>query len=209
MSTTARKRRPVTNPRSSNRRRGSKSARLPLWVAIIGAVATIAGATIGGILASSNPNPVQTTVPTPVQTAVPTPVASPKSTGSASTPLIAGDNSMFIRDVTYPDRSKVAVGQHFIKKWEIKNIGTVPWVGRYLAALGPSTGSCTYPARVPVPATKPGQSVIISVPVTAASTPQLCYVIWKMVTSNGILYFPGLIGMWFEINVINTPTRTA
>jgi hypothetical protein len=195
MSTTSRRPRPGAGPVASRRKRSSKSTRIPIWVAVIGASATITGATIGGILSSSNSNPVRTTGSVTA--------SSPASASSASTPLVAGDNSEFITDVTYPDGSKVMVEQHFIKKWEIKDTGTARWAGRYLAAIGPSTGSCTYPSRVPVPTTNPGQSAVISVPVTAASTPQLCFVTWKMVTNNGTLYFPDFIGMWFKVNVVN------
>lgn len=120
---------------------------------------------------------------------------------------MAGDNSEFIKDVTYPDESKVMTGQNFTKKWEIKDTGNVHWVGRYLAAAGQSTGACTYPPRVRVPNTNPGQSVVISVPVTAPATPQVCYVYWKMETSTGTPYFPNMIGIWFNIKVVDNQHR--
>jgi hypothetical protein len=164
-----------------------------ILAAVIGAAATIIAAAIG-VLAIGHTNHVHPTGSATLSPAAPT-----------TSTLVTGDGSSFIKDVTYPDRSKVRTGQHFIKKWEIKDTGDVRWVGRYLAPIGQSTGSCTYPSRVPVPTTNPGQSVVISVPVTAASSPQLCYVIWKMVTSNNILYFPDFVGIWFEVYVVKGP----
>jgi hypothetical protein len=161
-----------------------------LSAAVIGAVATITGATIDASLTPAGPGVATFTAPA----SSPAPSASPV--------FMAGDDATFISDVTYPDGSKVTVGSTFVKKWELKNTGSVRWVNRYLAAIGPSQGACTFPARVPVPATNPGQTVIISVPVTAPSTPQLCYVPWKMVTANNVLYFPSFIGVWFEVKVV-------
>jgi hypothetical protein len=117
-------------------------------------------------------------------------------------PLVQGDNSTFIADINYPDGTKVPAGQHFVKKWKIKNIGSVPWIGRYLAPDGKITGACTYPSRVPVPTTYPGKPAIISVPVVAPSAPQVCYVTWKMVNTAGDLYFPNEEGIWFNVTIV-------
>jgi hypothetical protein len=123
----------------------------------------------------------------------------------AAGPVVTGDNSAFVRDVTYPDESKVLVGQRFIKKWEIKNTGTVLWAGRYLVPDGESTGTCSYPSRVAVPTTYPGNTAIISVSVTAPSAPQVCYVTWKMADGTGGLYFPDEVGIWFDVDIISKP----
>jgi Ig-like domain from next to BRCA1 gene len=173
-----------------------------ICVAVIGAAATIMAAVIG-FLATNNTNHVRPTGSTTVSPAASVTASPAVSSGNVGVTLVPGDNSTFIKDVTYPDRSKVVIGQHFIKKWEIKNTGTVRWVGRYLAAIGESTGSCTYPSRIPVPTTNPGQSAIISVPVTAAGSPEVCFVTWKMVTRNDIQYFPGFIGIWFNVKVVD------
>jgi hypothetical protein len=171
--------------------RESKSARMTLYVAVIGGIATITGATIAATVGTS-------------ATASPATTASPAATASSGgSPLIPGDDSTFIGDVTYPDMSKVTTGQNFVKKWELENTGSVRWVGRYLAASGQAEGGCTYPARVPIATTNPGHTVIISVPVTAPGSPQLCYVMWKMETAGGVPYFPGFVGIWFEVRIVD------
>jgi hypothetical protein len=130
------------------------------------------------------------------------PAASPAA--SPTGPLAHGDASAFIRDVTYPDYSKVYTGARFTKIWELRDTGIVRWTGRYLAALGPSSGGCKYPARVTVPTTNPGGTVDISVSVTAPASPGLCYVTWRMVTPTGELYFPNATqGIWFKVTAIS------
>jgi hypothetical protein len=116
-------------------------------------------------------------------------------------PLIAGDNSSFIRDITYPDGSTVLVNQHFVKKWELLNSGSVNWNSRYLIPLGRVSGDCTYPPRVSVPGTPPGGTATISVQVTAPAIPGSCFVNWQMVNASGKLYFPNYGGIWFSVRV--------
>ena len=43
-----------------------------------------------------------------------------------------GDKSAFVRDVSYPDGALVLPGQRFLKTWELQNVGSVPWQGRWL-----------------------------------------------------------------------------
>ena len=122
----------------SNRRRmaGKSSAprrgRRKLSSAQVTAAATIIAAVIGGgfLLA----NTLLSTAPS--TSSGPVPTASSLPAPSATGPLIPGDNSEFISDVTFPDHSTVVVGKHFIKKWKIKNTGSALWVGRYLAPIG-------------------------------------------------------------------------
>jgi Ig-like domain from next to BRCA1 gene len=138
-----------------------------------------------------------------------TPTSSPSS--SPVGPLVSGDVSEFIRDVTFPDHSKVRINDHFTKIWELKDDGDVKWTGRYLAALGPSSGGCKYPRRVKIPNTDPGKLVNIRVSVTASASPGMCFVTWKMVTPAGVFTslmipedFPNDTGgIWFKVNVID------
>jgi hypothetical protein len=153
---------------------------------------------------SGSPAPSQSGSPAPSQSGSPAPSQSGSPAPSQSVlphSRIAGDQATFIRDVTFPDNSTVRPGQQFTKKWELKNTGAVRWIDRYLIPEGLSTGNCSYPARIRIPATDPGHTVVISVPVTAESTPGLCYVTWKMASASGDLYFPGYLGIWFEVKV--------
>jgi hypothetical protein len=196
------KQRPAgTGQARRRRRRNLSAAHAAIAAAAIGAAATVVAAGLG--VFAKSPSPASPSAPT-VPMASPS-VSRPSPTPEATGPLVPGDNSVFVTDVTYPDGSTVTEGQHFIKKWEIRNTGTVLWAGRYLAAHGISRGSCTYPSRVVIPTTHPGQDVTISVPVTASDSPGLCFVTWKMETGTGALYFPNEIGIWFSVNVIIAP----
>ncbi|TDD64043.1 NBR1-Ig-like domain-containing protein [Actinomadura rubrisoli] len=118
-------------------------------------------------------------------------------------PLFSGDGSVFVGDVTIPDGTVVKTGQRFIKTWELANAGTVPWRGRFLArALLPAdNGTCSTPAKVPIPDTDPGARVRVSVRVTAPATPGSCWVGWKMVDGQGRQLFPGARPVFFVVNV--------
>jgi hypothetical protein len=168
---------------------------------VIAAVATVTAAVVTGIftMARGQPGPTSTASASASSSASASPTTLPRS-------RIPGDKSTFIKDVTFPDNSIVRPGQRFIKKWELQNTGVVRWVDRYLVPSGSLTGSCSYPRRIRIPATKPGHTVVISVPVIAESTLGLCYVTWKMVNASGALYFPGYLGIWFEVK-ISTPAR--
>jgi hypothetical protein len=117
-------------------------------------------------------------------------------------PPIDGDVSKFVADVTVPDGSVVAPGRQFVKTWEIRNVGTVAWSGRYLERQpGPDGAPCRTPDRVPVPATAPGASVRVSVEVDPPSTPASCKVYWKMVDGQGRAFFPKARGVYFDVVV--------
>jgi hypothetical protein len=116
----------------------------------------------------------------------------------------AGDASRFIADVTIPDNTVVTVGQHFQKVWQIQNVGSVNWHGRYLRRMDvPSApNACRTPARVPIGDTFPGQMAWISVDVIAPSTPGTCWVGWKMVDAAGNYLLPQYRPVYFLVRVV-------
>jgi hypothetical protein len=121
---------------------------------------------------------------------------------AAPAPPIEGDAAAFVADVTVPDGSVVAAGEPFVKTWEIRNSGTVPWAGRYLERLPGRDGTaCRTPDRVPVPPTAPGEPVRVSVTVDAPPGPATCTVHWKMVDADGRAFFPKSRPLFFEVTV--------
>jgi hypothetical protein len=170
-------------------------------IAILTAIAIIVAAAVSGIFAIivgviSSDGGSETPAPGEKPTAAPS---------SNSSYPVSGDDSAFVRDVTIPDGTPVAIGQKFLKTWEIRNTGSVFWHDRYLTRQGKTQGPdvCTSDLRVPIPDTAPGHIAEISVWVTAPSTPALCHVEWKMTDINGHLMFPGKSGIFFEVNVTN------
>lgn len=151
---------------------------------------------------------------------IPGPVSRPQITGRPAAPdnstaslvphgpplpLIPGDDSDFVVDVTFPDGEPVRVNERFTKTWEIRNAGSVVWRDRYLTRQTPQDPDlCASPSRVPIPLTQPGHNVQISVPLTAPSLPGSCRIDWKMTDANGTTFFPNdSKGIYLIISVIS------
>ncbi|WP_372663788.1 NBR1-Ig-like domain-containing protein [Amycolatopsis kentuckyensis] len=115
----------------------------------------------------------------------------------------AGDVSEFVADVTVPDGTAVPAGSRFTKTWELRNAGSVGWIGRYLVRSGSfgSPDQCRTPDRVPVPYTAPGEHVRISVDVQAPPAAGHCQVYWKMADSEGHLLLPEARAVFFSVRI--------
>ncbi|MCX6032076.1 MAG: S8 family serine peptidase [Chloroflexi bacterium] len=111
------------------------------------------------------------------------------------------NNAAYIRDVTYPDNTIVSPGQAIDKAWEVRNTGDCTWNTGYRLAFdgGDKLGAPDY-VNIPQE-TRPGQSVIIHVPMTAPSsgTPRGY---WKMADPSGSKFGDR---MW--VQVIVTPNE--
>ncbi|WP_412539019.1 NBR1-Ig-like domain-containing protein [Longispora sp. K20-0274] len=120
--------------------------------------------------------------------------------GAAAGPLIAGDSSDFLGDVTIPDGTRVRANSRFVKVWSLENAGSVAWRNRYLQAQHEPGG--LVPARVPIGDTDPGERVMISVPVLAPSTPGTFWSGWKMVDEAGRSFFASYRPVYFFVTVV-------
>lgn len=127
-----------------------------------------------------------------------------------------GDQSIFIGDVTIPDGEVVYAGTRFTKVWEVQNIGTTPWIGRYLNCMDDelvvSAGSGEQlwsfgrlrPVvdRILVPDTAPGDVVRMSVDFVAPDMPCTSISYWKSVFADGSLCFPDSLGLTCKVRVM-------
>jgi transcriptional regulator with XRE-family HTH domain len=114
-----------------------------------------------------------------------------------------GDQSTFVSE-TPPDGSSVPCGATFTKIWTIRNSGSVPWHGRRLRRVGPTTGPWTLTsARVtPIPDTEPGKTVSISVQLKAPQMETAAVAQWKMVDKDELLYFPDRYSVGLALYVL-------
>ena len=126
-----------------------------------------------------------------------------------------GDHSAFVTDVTCPDGSLVLVAQRFSKTWELQNAGNIAWENRSLRCIDDEivvytrTGETLMIAnslvpdskQVPIPYTKPGDKVQITVEFTAPSQPCTVISYWKSVFENGDQCFPKNVGVWAQVRV--------
>jgi len=165
------------------------------------------------------PAPTLTGTPlTPTATGTPL-TSTPTMTGTlpsptpsrTPTPQPAGcDRAQFLADVTIPDGTVFAPGAVFTKTWRLKNIGTCTWTTSYTlifdtgAKMGGSD-SLALPKSV-----APGQTIDLSVTLTAPNTGGTFRGYWKFKNAAGVPFGIGTDGtksFWVEIKV-SGPTVT-
>jgi uncharacterized protein YkwD len=99
--------------------------------------------------------------PTSLSTSTSTPEP-PRPTNVAN----CTNSATFITDVTIPDNTEVTGGTAFVKTWRVMNDGTCIWASDYTLTYY-SDERMSAPASVPLTITYPGQTLDISVPLTA------------------------------------------
>lgn len=129
------------------------------------------------------------------------------------------DASGFVADVTYPDYSIVSVCQEFEKIWEIRNLGEQVWENRRLvccdellevstpskpeiAAPRSHRGLLPLQREIPIPLTRPSESVQLAVRLQAPDYPSTIISYWKMVDAQGNFCFPKLEGLSCLVNIV-------
>lgn len=119
----------------------------------------------------------------------------------------ACDWAQFVADVTVPDGTSFAPGTVFKKTWRLKNIGTCTWTTSYALVFdsGEKFGAPTavnFPINV-----APGQTVDLSLDMTAPSSAGHYYSYWKLRNASGVIFGIGSTAnkaFWAEINVTST-----
>jgi len=136
--------------------------------------------------------PTQTPIPpTPIVvqvTSTPMPIVTPFP---AATQVTYCDWASFVKDITIPDSTVLAPGETFTKIWRLKNRGTCTWTSDYMLVF--SSGSqmggkavVTFPGNI-----APGQTVDVSVLLTAPSAPGSYSGYWMLRNSAGALFGTG------------------
>jgi hypothetical protein len=123
---------------------------------------------------------------------------------AASAAQACTDRAQFIADVTVPDGTRFDPGAAFKKTWRLKNIGTCTWSTSYTMVFdsGEKMGaasSIAFPASV-----GPGQTVDITVDMTAPNAAGHYMGYWKFKNAGGVLFGIGVNAnksWWVEINV--------
>jgi hypothetical protein len=153
---------------------------------------------------------------TPTVTGTP-PTATPTSTAPTITPTVppsSCDKAQFITDVTVPDGTSFAAGTTFNKTWRLKNVGSCTWSTSYQLVFysgtqmgGPS--ALTFPQSV-----APGQTVDLTVSLTAPNTAGSYRGYWMFKNASGALFGIGAQAnkpWWVDIKVTGSsgPTFTS
>jgi hypothetical protein len=155
----------------------------------------------GGTLPTTPPPTVTGTPPTATPTRTPGPVTVPPS---------ACDKAQFVSDVNVPDGTVMSPGATFTKTWRLKNVGTCAWSTSYQLVFfsGEQMGaaaSAAFTQNVAV-----GQTVDISINMTAPSVAGSYRGYWMFKNASGALFGIGAQAnkpWWVDIRV-SGPTVT-
>jgi hypothetical protein len=117
----------------------------------------------------------------------------------------------FIKDITIPDGSTIAPGTAFTKTWRIKNVGTCKWTSSYALVfvtgdMMAGSSSVNLSGNV-----NPGETVDLSINLTAPNQGGHYRSYWKLRTSSGTLFGIGAqaeTAFWVDLNVAG-PEYTA
>ncbi len=133
---------------------------------------------------------------------------------SASAAQACTDRAQFVADVTVPDGTVFDPGAAFKKTWRLKNVGTCIWLAssyKLSFVSGERLGANTeigFSSDV-----MSGQTVDLSVDMTAPNTAGHYIGYWKIKGASGVLFGIGINAnksWWVEINVRgSTPTGVA
>ena len=148
----------------------------------------------GGTVATFTPT-VTGTLPSPTPSKTPT-------SGPADC-----DRAQFIKDVTIPDGTSFQPNATFSKTWRIKNVGTCTWTNYSLIFDSGEKMGGPDSALIPT-SVAPGQTVDITINLTAPATAGTYRGYWKLKNSTGAAFGIGSAGtksFWVEIKVSGTP----
>jgi len=147
-----------------------------------GAALTAAAQTQQYLLTQSPQAPVTITVTnTAINTAIPTTAVPPTGISNCN-------DLQFVTDVTIPDGTVLSPGENFTKTWRLKNAGTCTWTPAY-AVVFSSGNSMNGPATQALTGNvNPGQTVDISVNLTAPGSEGDYTGYYKLRDAGGILF---------------------
>ncbi len=143
--------------------------------------------------------PSLTSTSTSTFTAIPSLTPVNTAVAAASIPC---NQATFIEDVTIPDGTQISAGDEFTKTWRLENTGSCTWTPAYLVIFdhgdlmgGPS--SFNMPGFI-----NPGQTVDISVGLTAPTDSGTYEGFWKLEDSNGNIFALGQSLTDFDVQIV-------
>ncbi|MGB7876147.1 MAG: NBR1-Ig-like domain-containing protein [Anaerolineales bacterium] len=163
------------------------------------------------VIARVGASPVTPTATVTGTPPTPTPTSTKPPTTSTVPPSTC-DKTRFIADVTVPDGTTFAPGAAFNKTWRLKNVGSCNWTTSYQLVFysGEKMGgpdALTFPKSV-----APGQTVDLTVSLTAPNSPGSYRGYWMFKNASGALFGIGTLAnkpWWVDIKVSGTVTSTA
>lgn len=141
--------------------------------------------------ASTVPTVAVTQIPATPTAVAPTAVpATPTKVPPTATPIPCYQ-VQFVSDVSIPDGTKIVAGNTFTKTWRIRNSGSCTWDTRYDIAFVDGTQMTSAKVWDLKQTVKPGETVDISIEMTAPSTTGSYQANFQMVNANGVRFGTG------------------
>ena len=160
------------------------------------------------IAATDSANQMLTPSAEPVNTATPTGLPMPTNTPlPTATPTPEGvcDQAAFVSE-TIPDNTDYTPNTAFTKTWMIKNSGTCTWNSSYAVVFTSGNNAMGAPAAQQLTSgtVAPGQSITISMGLTAPSLTGNYKAEFKLRNSNGVIFGFGKDNrsFWAQIDVV-------
>jgi len=142
-----------------------------------------------------------------------TPTETPEATSTPSAPRPDNEpgctnSAAFVTDVTIPDNTVIDAGTTFTKTWRVSNTGTCIWAWDYVLTHY-SENRMDAPDEVPLDITYPGQTIDISMELTAPSSPGTYRGNFVIENPEGlIMKVDNDSRLWLIIKVENTATAS-
>ena len=159
------------------------------------------------------PTRIPSFTPFPTSTPFPTPTRFVFTATATPTPIPC-DLAAFVKDLSVPDASVFPAGTQFVKTWRLLNAGTCIWTTDYGIVFDSGTKMNGQSPKLIGNEVKPGQTIDVSVTLTAPSVEGGYTGNWMMRNAKGEKF--GTIGgstnnLPFYVNIIvkNTPTNYA
>ena len=161
-----------------------------------------------------SPTQAPTQAPTAAPTQVPPTDTQPAPTAIPPTPTripptatpIPCYQVKFIDDITIPDGTKIVAGNTFTKTWRLRNSGSCTWDTRFDVAFVDGTQMTSGKVWDLPKEVKPGETIDISIDMTAPSTVGNYQANFQMVNPNGVRFGTGADSkgsFWVKIQVID------
>ena len=123
----------------------------------------------------------------------------------------ACDAAQFVADVTIPDGTAFNAGDSFDKTWRLKNVGSCAWSTSYDLVFDTGNQMNASAATSLSKSVAPGETIDLTVKMTAPSTVGLLRGYWKLKNAAGVLFGIGPAAdksFWVEIRVTTSSDST-
>jgi hypothetical protein len=128
------------------------------------------------------------TPPVSFPSATPLPPTAVLLTSAPPGASVPCDRAQFVKDVNFPDNTKVNAGESFVKTWRLKNDGSCTWTASYAVVYtnGDAMGA---PTAIPLTGSvAPGETIDISISLKAPEDGGTFRANFKLRNSNNVVF---------------------